>query len=289
MINAILKLLTSVNAVAVMRPVSPSRPFGDGLLSSQELFSGTEALDALVKLNKFRLVHTVSGSDETLAPILLTAHQDVVPVERDTLDRWEHPPFDAYYNETDGYLWGRGASDDKSAIIALMSAMEALLSQDEYQPRRTVVFAFGLGEECSGHRGAGEISEYLEEKYGEGGVAVILDDGGAGLQSLGDTMHALPAVYEKGYLDVWFDLDVVGGHSSTPTLHTAIGIISEIVKSLESHPFNPRSKNADSVGGIQDRIVRLVDDVAQKYKLQLKAFEGDKDYEDYLAAKGMTP
>lgn len=116
-----------------------------------------------------------------------------------------------------------------------MSAMEALLSQDEYQPRRTVVFAFGLDEECSGHRGASEISEYLEEKYGEGGVAVILDDGGAGLQSLGDTMYALPAVYEKGYLDVWFDLDVVGGYSSTPTPHTAIGIISEIVKSLESH------------------------------------------------------
>ncbi|KAK2597024.1 hypothetical protein N8I77_012898 [Diaporthe amygdali] len=456
MINSILKLLASVNVVAVVssapafsfafeqqhylgtdsdsalespefdnsryrcdqsRPLDPSE---DGLLSSQELFSGTDALDVMVKrhqplvrvpsvcyddlgdfddderwkpftqipevledlypkiykyasvetVNKFGLVYTVSGSDETLAPILLTAHQDVVPVEEETLDQWEHPPFEAHYNETDGYLWGRGASDDKSAITALMSAMEALLSQDEYQPRRTVVFAFGFDEECSGHRGAGEILKHLEDKYGEGGMAVILDEGGAGLQSLGDTLYALPAVYEKGYLDVWFDLNVVGGHSSTPTPHTAIGIMSEIVTSLESNSFKPEIQEGspvhqgliclaqhspkaypeltylvrrgdlraaayalaqmsaqtqyfiqtsqavdwiaggnkinalpefvtlgvnhryapqDSVGGIQDRIVRVVDNVARKYNLQLKAFEGDEDYEDYLAAKGMTP
>ena len=120
-----------------------------------------------------------------------------------------------------------------------MSAMEALLSQEEYDPRRTVIFAFGFDEECSGYRGAGEISKLLEERYGEDGIAVILDEGGGGLQAVGDTLYALPAVYEKGYLDVWFDLDVVGGHSSTPTPHTSIGIMSEIVVSLESNPFRP--------------------------------------------------
>ena len=313
-------------------------------------------------------MYTVSGSDQGLSPILLTAHQDVVPVEEETLDRWEHPPFDAFYSKTDGYLYGRGASDDKSAMTALMSAMEALLSQEDYNPRRTVVFAFGFDEECSGYRGAGEISKHLEERYGENGIAVILDEGGAGLQSLGDTLYALPAVYEKGYLDVWFDIDVVGGHSSTPTPHTAIGIMSEIVTNLESNPFQPEiarnspvhqaliclarySPNAfpeltdlvrwgnlkgaarvlaqesretqyfiqtsqavdwisggqkinalpefvtlgvnhhyapqDSIGGIQHRIVHLVNDVARKYNLRLEAFEDDNDYEEYLAAQGI--
>lgn len=151
-------------------------------------------------INRFGLVYTVAGSDESLAPILLTAHQDVVPVEEETLDEWEYPPFGAFYDKTNGYLYGRGASDDKSAITALMSAMEALLSQEGYQPRRSVIFAFGFDEECSDYRGAGEISKHLEERYGEGGIAVILDEGGAGLQSLGDTLYALPAVYEKGYL-----------------------------------------------------------------------------------------
>ncbi|KAI1122264.1 hypothetical protein F5Y10DRAFT_287307 [Nemania abortiva] len=269
------------------RPIDPSE---DGLVSSQELFSGIDALETLVQrhqplvripsicyddlgdfddderwkpfydipivlketyplvheyatvdtVNRFGLVYTVQGSEKDLAPILLTAHQDVVPVESETLDQWEYPPFEAFYNETEGFLYGRGASDDKSAVTALMSAMEALLSQDEYQPRRSVIFAFGFDEECSGYRGAGEISKHLEERYGEGGIAVILDEGGAGLQSLGDTLYALPAVYEKGYLDVWFDLNVVGGHSSTPPPNTAIGIMSEIITTLEWNPFEPK-------------------------------------------------
>ncbi|KAL7803322.1 carboxypeptidase S [Trichoderma aethiopicum] len=191
-------------------------------------------------INRFGLVYTIEGSDTSLKPILLTAHQDVVPVANETLDSWEHPPFDAFYNETSGYLYGRGASDDKSAITALMSAMEALLSQEDYKPRRTVVFAFGFDEECSGPRGAASIAKHLEERYGENGIAVILDEGGAGLQSVGDVLYALPAVYEKGYLDVWFDIDVVGGHSSTPTPHTSIGMMSEIVVALESNPFQPK-------------------------------------------------
>ncbi|KAM0514436.1 hypothetical protein ACHAPE_006729 [Trichoderma viride] len=192
------------------------------------------------EVNRFGLVYTVEGSDSSLQPILLTAHQDVVPVENETLDQWEHPPFSAYYDESSGYLYGRGASDDKSAITALMSAMEGLLSQENYYPRRTVVLAFGFDEECSGTRGAATISKHLQRRYHKDGIAVILDEGGAGIQHIGDTIYALPAVYEKGYLDVWFDISVNGGHSSTPTPHTSIGMMSEIVVALESNPFEPK-------------------------------------------------
>ncbi|KAI1419534.1 hypothetical protein F5Y12DRAFT_777350 [Xylaria sp. FL1777] len=345
------------------------KPFYDIPVVLEKTYPNIYEKAEIETINTFGLVYTVTGSDETLAPILLTAHQDVVPVESETLDQWEHPPFSAYYNETDGYLWGRGASDDKSAITALMSAMEALLSQEEYQPRRSVIFAFGFDEECSGYRGAAEISKHLEQRYGEGGVAVILDEGGAGLQNLGETLYALPAVYEKGYLDVWLSLDVLGGHSSTPTPHTAIGIMSEIITMLESYPFKPEiARNSpvhqalvcfakyspnilpelteiiyygdlraaayflshasretqyliqtsqavdwiaggqkinslpefvtlgvnhryapqDSIGSIQHRIVNLVQDTVRKYSLQLQAFEGDEDYEKYLATQGIS-
>ncbi|KAI0551309.1 hypothetical protein F4679DRAFT_539968 [Xylaria curta] len=394
-------------------------PSDDGLSSSEEVFSGIDAIKTLVerhqplvripsicyddlgeigkdvrwepfsnistvledkyplihehatfkRINEYGLVYTIKGSDERLAPILLTAHQDVVPVDEETLDRWEHPPFDAFYDEDDGYLWGRGASDDKSAITAMMSAMEALLSQEEYQPRRSVIFAFGFDEECSGFRGAGEISKYLEAEYGEDGIAVILDEGGGGLQHIGDTLYALPAVYEKGYLDVWFDLSVVGGHSSIPPPSTGIGIMSEIVVALESNPFEPKIiKNGpvhealvclarysphampqltesiyygdlrsaarilahsspetqyfiqtsqavdlfsggqkinslpeyvtfgvnyryapqDSIGSIQHRIVQLVEDIVNRYDIDIEAFEDDEDYEKYLADNGIS-
>lgn len=319
-------------------------------------------------INRLGLVYTVQGSDESLAPILLTAHLDVGAVDEDTLDQWEHPPFDAFYDKTDGYLWGRGASE-KSRITALMSALEALLSQEDYNPHRSVVLAFGFDEECSGSRGAGQIAKSLEERYGKNGIAVILDEGGGGLQSIGDTLYALPAVYEKGYLDVWLDLDVLGGDNSKPTPHTSIGIMSEIVVNLESNPFKPqiawndpihqgliclarysprhhpeltqavyrgnlkraaqivtevsrdtqyfiqtsqainwvaggqkvnalpefatlgvnhRYAPQDSIGGIQHRIARLAENIARKYKIRLEAFKGDKDYDEYLAAEGIS-
>ncbi|OTA00285.1 hypothetical protein A9Z42_0075900 [Trichoderma parareesei] len=50
------------------------------------------------KVNTFGLVYTVAGSDPSLKPILLTAHQDVVPVESETVDLWDYPPFSAHYN-----------------------------------------------------------------------------------------------------------------------------------------------------------------------------------------------
>lgn len=319
-------------------------------------------------INKFGLVYTVQGSDKNLAPILLTAHQDVVPVENETLDEWEYAPFDGHYNPRDGYLTGRGAAS-KAGITALMSAMEALLSQDGFEPSRTVILAFGFDEQCSGSRGAPAISEYLEEKFGKGGVSVILNEGGGGLEGVGDTLYALPAVYEKGYLDVWYDLDVVGGRSSTPPPHTGIGIMSEITTALEANPFQPdvirnspvheglvcftqyspralpsltqmirwgdlrgaaqlwaqvspekrfsiqtsqavnkicagqgsntlpefvgmgvnyRVAPQDSMGGIQHRIAQLSHGIARKYNLQLEAFKGDREYERYLAANGIT-
>ncbi|KAM0405967.1 hypothetical protein ACHAPZ_002718 [Fusarium culmorum] len=106
-----------------------------------------------------------------------------------------------------------------------MSAVEALLSQDDYNPRRTAILAFGFDHECSGNLGAAEIAKYLEKQYGQNGIAVILDEGGAGLQQIEDVLYALPAVYEKGF---------------APPPHTAIGIVSEIVTTLEQSQFDPK-------------------------------------------------
>src|SRR6185369_8066056 len=46
-------------------------------------------------------------------PLLLMAHTDVVPVER---DQWTVDPFSALLK--DGYLYGRGAQDDKCFVAA---------------------------------------------------------------------------------------------------------------------------------------------------------------------------
>ncbi|KAI0098763.1 peptidase family M20/M25/M40 [Nemania sp. FL0031] len=191
----------------------------------------------LVKVNTFGLVYTIKGTDPTLKPLMLAAHQDVVPVPDDSL--WSYPPFSGHFDGR--WLWGRGASDDKNSLTALMSALEELLANPNWIPKRTIVFPLGFDEECSGRRGAGTIGPYLESLYGPNSMALILDEGGMGLDLVGnDTLYALPAVMEKGHVDIWIELYVNGGHSSTPFPHTGIGIVSEIVTRLESHPWKPK-------------------------------------------------
>lgn len=53
-------------------------------------------------------------------PLILTAHQDVVPAN--DLTGWTHPPFDGIGAE--GAVWGRGTLDDKGGLMALFEATE---------------------------------------------------------------------------------------------------------------------------------------------------------------------
>ncbi|KAF4126985.1 hypothetical protein GMORB2_0723, partial [Geosmithia morbida] len=215
-------------------------PFFDLHAVLEKLYPNLHKRASLEKVNTLGLVYTILGTDVSLKPTLLAAHQDVVPVA--DASTWTHPPFAAVYDGE--WIWGRGASDDKNSLTALLSAVEALLSPETgWTPRRTLILAFGFDEECSGLRGAASISRHLQSAYGTDSVAVILDEGGTGLGPVdGDdsgTLYAVPAVMEKGHVDVWFDLSVAGGHSSFPFPHTGIGIAAEIITALEANPWSP--------------------------------------------------
>lgn len=62
------------------------------------------------------IVATFQGSDESLKPLLLMSHYDVVPAPEETYDRWTHKPFAAVLDN--GWVYGRGAADDKNLLVA---------------------------------------------------------------------------------------------------------------------------------------------------------------------------
>ncbi|KAL1747945.1 hypothetical protein HDZ31DRAFT_30902 [Schizophyllum fasciatum] len=187
-------------------------------------------------VNTYGLVYEWTGSDSTLKPILLTAHQDVVPVEPRTVAEWEHPPYSGYF---DGErIWGRGSSDDKSSLIAILTAIETFLERD-FVPARSVVLAFGIDEEAFGKYGAATLGPALEETYGKDGFALVVDEGG-GYDEHEGQVFAAPGIGEKGYLDVRIQVDSPGGHSSVPPAHTTIGILAELLVKLEDEPFTPK-------------------------------------------------
>ncbi|KAH7890769.1 hypothetical protein F5I97DRAFT_1974939 [Phlebopus sp. FC_14] len=205
-------------------------PFHDYLLKAFPLVHSSLEI---TKVNTYGLIFVWRGSDSTLKPLLLAAHQDVVPVEPNTYDQWTHPPFSGYF---DGELiWGRGSSDDKSGLIGIFSAMETML-ENGFQPTRTVVLASGFDEETSGIYGAQTLAPKLLEMFGENGYAMLVDEG-AGYGEQYGRVFATPGIAEKGYVDVMIEVSSPGGHSSLPPPHTSIGMLAELLVTYEKNPF----------------------------------------------------
>ncbi|KAI0041286.1 carboxypeptidase S [Auriscalpium vulgare] len=184
-------------------------------------------------VNTYALIYERQGSDASLKPVMLAGHQDVVPVDPDTLDEWIQPPYSGYFDGE--WIWGRGSCDDKSGVIAILVAVEALL-ENGFEPARSVILAFGIDEERGGLYGATAIRDYLLPKYGVNGISILVDEGG-GYDDHSGVLFAQPNVAEKGKFDVRIEVTTPGGHSSVPPPHTGVGFLSSLISSLEAEPL----------------------------------------------------
>ncbi|CDZ98291.1 carboxypeptidase s [Phaffia rhodozyma] len=188
-------------------------------------------------VNTLGILTTVKGSDPSLKPLLLLSHYDVTPAPLETYGRWTHAPFSGFID--DEYVWGRGASDDKTLLIGQYEALSLLLSDPDWVPRRTVILSHGFDEEEVFQRqGAGELAKFLENRYGKDSMLLVIDEGNSFADAWGDEF-AVPASSEKGYLDVKFTVGTTGGHSSIPPSHSGIGIMADIIHALEDNPYSP--------------------------------------------------
>lgn len=177
------------------------------------------------------LLYTWQGTDPSLKPLLLMAHQDVVPVNIGTESDWEGEPFDGAI--IDGFIYGRGAIDNKGSLVALMEAAEALAAGG-FKPQRTLLFMFGHDEEVSGS-GA------------EAGVALLksrgivpefaLDEGFMVVNPspLSGKPMGFIGIAEKGYVTVQVVAVGAGGHSSTPPRDSAVVRLARAVVALDEN------------------------------------------------------
>ncbi|KAI1100273.1 carboxypeptidase S [Jackrogersella minutella] len=189
----------------------------------------------LEKVNTHGLLYTWQGSNESLRPTVLMAHQDVVPVAQSTISQWTHPPYSGFFDGR--YIWGRGSTDCKNNLIGILEAVELLIDAN-FAPERTLILSFGFDEECSGTQGADHLAKALVSRYGKDGAALIVDEGAGTITKWGSSF-ALPGVAEKGYIDVEIILRTPGGHSSIPPVHNGIGVMSELVTMIEANPYEP--------------------------------------------------
>ncbi len=182
-------------------------------------------------VGELSLLYTWPGSDAAAKPIMLMAHQDVVPIAPGTEKDWQVDPFAGEIR--DGFVWGRGAWDDKANLFAILEAVEALAASG-FKPRQTIYVASGHDEEIGGRQGAKAIAALLQSR----GVKLdfVIDEGlliTEGVLKGLDRPAALIGVAEKGYLTLALAATATPGHSSMPPPNTAIGMLSTALARLE--------------------------------------------------------
>lgn len=209
------------------------------------------------------LLLTWKGQDLSLKPVLFDSHYDVVPVEQGTQSEWTYPPFDGVIDE--GYVWGRGALDDKVTVVTTLEAVSSLLKSG-FQPERTLVFSFAHDEEIGGPQGAVNISRNLKQRYGS--LEFMVGEGGVVLSDnpfLSDRSVAMVGLAEKTYVTLTLKAEGEGGHSSTPVDDNAIVRLAKAVTVLHENPFKPRLESpvsemlstlGEHISGVQGFMMR---------------------------------
>ena len=188
-------------------------------------------------VNETALLYRWQGLDNNAPAIVLMAHMDVVPVAPGTEKDWRVPAFDGAVK--DGFVWGRGAWDDKGNLIAQLEAVEALLARG-FKPVRTIYLSYGADEEVGGERGAKVIAGLLKAR----GVRAefVLDEGlliTDGIMPGLDAPAALIGIAEKGYVSTKLTVIAEPGHSSMPPPDKSGAVIklSEILLRLRDDPM----------------------------------------------------
>jgi carboxypeptidase PM20D1 len=162
-------------------------------------------------------------------PVLFSAHMDVVDARR---EEWERNPFELV--EEKGTLYGRGTSDNKAGVVALVSTI-LRFKAEKLQPARGLVFAFVADEE-SGMETTRQVAAHPWVRNAE--FAINTDAGGGIL----DEASGKPLIYlVQGAEKTFATFDVVvtnpGGHSSRPRRDNAIYQLAHALEKVEAYRF----------------------------------------------------
>lgn len=213
-------------------------PFEQWVPTLKRLFPKTFEVSELTMIDEFGILLRWPGKDPSLDPIVMMAHQDVVPTEGQD---WKHDPFGAEI--IDGEIWGRGTLDTKCIVGAFFESAEYLIGQD-YVPPRDVYYFSSNGEEVSApaaHDAVRWLSDHDIHPY------LVLDEGGAvaadaplGLKE----PVAMVGVAEKGHVDLTITAYADGGHASTPAANDATRLLVRTCERISANPGAPKITSA---------------------------------------------
>jgi acetylornithine deacetylase/succinyl-diaminopimelate desuccinylase-like protein len=179
--------------------------------------------------NRAALVGRLRGTGEK-RPVILLAHMDVVGVER---DKWSCDPFGGEVR--DGYVYGRGAIDDKGMLAANLTAileLSALARDTGRKLARDVLFVATSDEEAGGEWGMGWIIEHHPELVD---AEFALNEGGrTRIVGGGKTYLAVQSAEKISHV-VTVTANGPAGHAAVPLAGNAIFRLTRAVARMADH------------------------------------------------------
>ncbi|MEX0681369.1 MAG: M20 family peptidase [Balneolales bacterium] len=227
-----------------------------------ESYPGIHNKLSLELINDYTLVFKWEGSSPDLPAAMFQGHYDVVPVEPGTEENWTYSAFDGTI--ADGYVWGRGAIDDKSGVFSYLEALEHLI-EEGFKPQRTVFVVLNHDEEIGGLNGARKVADRFLEQGQD--IAFLVDEGMPIAEEILEGLEhpiAMIGVAEKGNVSIELQINKEGGHSSMPPRITSIGELSLAIRNLKDSPMEGRF-----TGLLRETFEPVVPDLPFLYRMAL--------------------
>ena len=205
-------------------------------------------------------------------PVLIMGHTDVVTVDP---TKWKYPPFSA--TREGGYVYGRGATDDKDNVVACLMVM-LMLKRMNTPLDRDVIFLAEASEEGGGADGIGYM---VREHFDEIDAEYCFAEGGGVVRSGGKIQYAAVATTEKISRGARLVARGISGHGSVPLRSNAIVHLANAVAKVAAWRTPVRLN--DTTRAYFERLAKLSPpDAAARYQKLLRPGNSD-DVQEYLA------
>jgi acetylornithine deacetylase/succinyl-diaminopimelate desuccinylase-like protein len=158
--------------------------------------------------------------------LVLVAHMDVVGAER---SRWSVDPFGAVMK--DGYMYGRGALDDKSMLAANLATIIALKRANAHL-NRDVIFLATDDEEAGGDA---SIKTLIARNWDKFAAGYALNEGGEVIAKGGKVQYVAVQVSEKVAVNVAVIAKGPSGHASIPAKDNAVVHLAAAVAKIGAY------------------------------------------------------
>jgi acetylornithine deacetylase/succinyl-diaminopimelate desuccinylase-like protein len=157
-------------------------------------------------------------------PLLVMAHMDVVNVDT---TKWRFPPFSA--TRDSGYVYGRGAVDDKDNLASALMLM-LMIKRQQVPLDRDVIFLAEAGEEGSTRVGiqfmANQHFDAIDAEY-------CIAEGGGVSRSGGEARFAAVSTTEKIPRAITLTARGTAGHGSVPLRSNAVAHLAAAIAKFD--------------------------------------------------------